>query len=83
MKRFAIGFLTGLVTMYFCDPEHGELRRRRFSEWWSRNRDDVQATVHDVVETSRQAAEAGQGLSRQVVHTTVIAGRRVREKLNR
>jgi hypothetical protein len=82
MKRFEIGFLAGLVTMYFCDPQHGEGRRQRFAEWWSRNREDVQATVHDVMATSRQAAQASHELRRHVVQTTTVAGRRVREKLH-
>lgn len=82
MKRFAVGFLAGVVTMYFCDPVQGEERRRRFADWWSRSRDDVQATVGDMVSTSRQAAQASQELSRHVAQTTIVAGRRVREKLH-
>jgi hypothetical protein len=83
MKRFAIGILAGMAIMYFCDPAHGEERRRRASAWWARNRQDMQATFQDVVETSRQAATASQRIGQTVVDQTGAATTKVRDTLRR
>lgn len=83
MKRFVLGVLAGMAIMYFCDPAHGDERRRRAAAWWARNRGDVQATFQDVVATSRQAATASQRIGATVVEQTGAATTRVRETLRR
>jgi hypothetical protein len=83
MKRFAIGVLAGMAIMYFCDPEHGDERRRSVARWWDRNRDDLLATFQDVVATSRQAATASQRLGQGVAQQTGAATTKVRDTLRR
>jgi hypothetical protein len=81
MKRFTFGFLAGLLTMYFCDPQQGAVRRQRWADWWSRNEGTLRATAKDIVSTGRQAAEASQQLGRQVARTTGATASRVRARL--
>jgi hypothetical protein len=81
MNRFTFGFLAGLLTMYFCDPQHGAIRRARWADWWSRNEGTLRATAKDIVSTGRQVAEASEQLGRQVARMTSAAGSRVRARL--
>lgn len=83
MTKFKVGFLAGVITMYFCDPQSGAERRRRWAGWWERNRDDLESAAHDAASTGRQMARAGQELSQQVARTAAVAGARVRERLGR
>jgi hypothetical protein len=81
MNRFTFGFLAGLMTMYFCDPQQGAVRRQRWADWWSRNEEPLRATARDVASTGRQGAEMSQQLGRQVARTTCAATGRVRARL--
>jgi hypothetical protein len=79
MTRLKIGFLAGVITMYFFDPGSGAERRRRWADWWGRNRGDVEAAARNAASIARQMADACQ----EVARTAAGAGARVRERLTR
>jgi hypothetical protein len=83
MKKLAMAFVAGMVTMYFLDPEQGPVRRRRWAEWWDHSRPVLQQTGQDVATTARQIGVAGRGLGDRVARTADCASSRLRARLAR
>ena len=83
MSKLALAFIAGMATMYFLDPQQGQVRRQRWTDWWQHSRPVLYETGQDLFATGRQMAAAGRCIGDRVSRGTNYATSRVRAGLGR